>query len=40
MNQTYFETQEEKQLHDDAYYQAILDENEKHLEAIINENNG
>jgi hypothetical protein len=24
MNKTYFETQEEKQLHDDAYYQAIL----------------
>ena len=40
MNQTYFETKEEEQLHDDAYYQAILDENEKHLEAIINENNG
>ena len=38
MNKTYFETKEEKQMEDEAYYQAILDENEKHLEAIRNEN--
>ena len=39
MNKTYFETQEEKQMEDDAYYQAILEETEKHLEAIRHENN-
>jgi hypothetical protein len=37
MNKTFFETQEEKQLEDDAYWAAILDEQRKNEEAIINE---
>lgn len=34
-----FETEEDKRLHDDAYRQAILDEQRKHEEALLNEQN-
>lgn len=39
MYPAFFETEEDQQLHDDAYYQAILDEQRKYEEAILNEQN-
>lgn len=38
MNQTYFETQEEKQLEEERY-NAVLAEHEANLQEILRENN-